>query len=109
MDVSIIIVNYKTVPLILDCLRSVYQYIEHLSFEIIVVDTDRRQIEANSLFFNINPFGTIFRAENRREGDEAMHRPIIELSLYTIEIGNAAMQNINDRMIPIIIEKPFNP
>lgn len=38
MDVSIIIVNYNTRQLILQCLRSVYEKTIGLSFEIIVVD-----------------------------------------------------------------------
>ena len=37
-DLSIIIVNYKTPQLILDCLTSVYQYTNTISFEVIVVD-----------------------------------------------------------------------
>ena len=38
MDVSIIIVNYNTCKLTLECLKSVYQKTDGLSFEIIVVD-----------------------------------------------------------------------
>ncbi|MVM32869.1 glycosyltransferase [Spirosoma sp. HMF4905] len=37
-DLSIIIVNYKTPQLILDCLTSVYNYTQDISFEIVVVD-----------------------------------------------------------------------
>lgn len=40
MDVSIIIVNYKTVPLILNCLESVYAKTEGVDFEVIVVDNN---------------------------------------------------------------------
>lgn len=40
MDVSIIIVNYNTEKLILDCLDSIYEKTEGLDFEIIVVDND---------------------------------------------------------------------
>lgn len=42
MDVSIVIVNYKTPQLLLDCLRSVYEYTNDCSFEIIVIDNDSR-------------------------------------------------------------------
>ena len=38
MDVSIIIVNYNTKKLLLDCISSIYGYTSNLSFEIIVVD-----------------------------------------------------------------------
>ena len=40
MDVSIIIVNYRTVPLILDCLASVYALTIGVDYEIIVVDNN---------------------------------------------------------------------
>jgi GT2 family glycosyltransferase len=35
---SIVIVNYKSPQLIIDCLRSIYQYNTHYAFEIIIVD-----------------------------------------------------------------------
>lgn len=40
MDVSIIIVNYNTEKLILDCIDSIYEKTEGLEFEVIVVDND---------------------------------------------------------------------
>ena len=45
VDLSIIIVNYRTPRLILDCLASVYQFTNGISFEVIVVDN---QSEDNS-------------------------------------------------------------
>ncbi|MVM39059.1 glycosyltransferase [Spirosoma sp. HMF3257] len=44
-DLSIIIVNYKTPRLILDCLTSIYAYTQGIQFEILVVDN---QSEDNS-------------------------------------------------------------
>lgn len=38
MDLSIIIVNYKSVGLLLDCLRTVYEQTRAIAFEVIVVD-----------------------------------------------------------------------
>lgn len=38
MDVSIIIVNYKSPELILDCLNSLFLETKHITFEIIIVD-----------------------------------------------------------------------
>ena len=38
MDVSIIIVNYKTVPLIIDCVYSILKYVRDITYEVIVVD-----------------------------------------------------------------------
>lgn len=40
MDVSIIIINYKSAALVLDCMASIYQQTHRYSFEIIVVDND---------------------------------------------------------------------
>jgi GT2 family glycosyltransferase len=40
MDVSIIIVNYKTPQLVIDCIESIYAQTKQYSFEIIVVDND---------------------------------------------------------------------
>jgi GT2 family glycosyltransferase len=38
MDLSIILVNYKSPQLVLDCVRSIYQETKSLSFEVIVAD-----------------------------------------------------------------------
>jgi GT2 family glycosyltransferase len=40
MDVSIIIINYRTTELISNCLRSIYANTLHVNFEIIIVDND---------------------------------------------------------------------
>ena len=38
MDLSIILVNYKSPQLVLDCVQSIYEQTTHFSFEIFVVD-----------------------------------------------------------------------
>ena len=38
MDVSVIIVNYKTCELTLQCLRSLFKYTHGVKMEVIVVD-----------------------------------------------------------------------
>jgi len=40
MQVSVIIVNYKNPPLILQCVKSILQYEKTVDYEIIVVDND---------------------------------------------------------------------
>jgi GT2 family glycosyltransferase len=42
MDLSIIIINYKSTQLVLDCLKSIYQQTDQYSFEIIIVDNDSK-------------------------------------------------------------------
>ncbi|MDO9375079.1 MAG: glycosyltransferase family 2 protein [Ferruginibacter sp.] len=42
MDLSIIVVNYKSPGLVLDCIRSIYAETKLISFEIIVVDNDSK-------------------------------------------------------------------
>lgn len=42
MDVSIIIINYKSANLVLDCVQSIYQQTPVFSFEIIIVDNDSK-------------------------------------------------------------------
>lgn len=54
MDVSIVIVNYKTPQLLLDCVRSVYEHTIDCSFEIIVIDNDSRD-ESKSLLVEKYP------------------------------------------------------
>ncbi len=42
MDVSIIIINYKSARLVMDCIKSIYQHTHQYSFEIIIVDNDSK-------------------------------------------------------------------
>ena len=49
MDVSIIIVNYNTVHLILDCIASVIEKTKDIEYEIIVVDNNSCDAAASKL------------------------------------------------------------
>ena len=42
MDLSIIIINYKSAQLVLDCIESIYQQTKQYSFEVILVDNDSK-------------------------------------------------------------------
>ena len=42
MDLSIILVNYKSAQLVMDCVESIYRQTVLYSFEIIVVDNDSK-------------------------------------------------------------------
>ncbi len=57
MDVSIIIVNYKTPKLLLDCIRSIYHFTKDVSFEIIVVDNNSEDNSKSTIlreFLDVN-------------------------------------------------------
>ena len=47
MDVSIIIINYRTPQLIINCLKSIYEYTSGIEFEIVIVDNDPENGEEN--------------------------------------------------------------
>ena len=53
MNLSIIIVNYHSAHLIIDCLQSVFRYNDQLSFEVIIVDNDSKDNSKNEI---INSF-----------------------------------------------------
>ena len=38
MDISVIIVNWNTRDMLRDCLRSVYEQTQQVSFEVVVID-----------------------------------------------------------------------
>ena len=47
MDVSIIIVNYKTPELIVECLKTVYEFTKKVSFEVIIVENAAKADDEN--------------------------------------------------------------
>ena len=49
MDVSIIIVNYNTKDLLVDCINSVYKQTKDLVFEIVVVDNNSTDDSENTI------------------------------------------------------------
>ena len=49
MDVSIIIVNYNSIDLTIDCVNSIFQQTADVKFEIIIVDNASKNKEAERL------------------------------------------------------------
>lgn len=57
MEISIIIVNYNTIDLTIQCIKSIFEFTEGISFEVIVVDNgsvDHSVERIKSEFFNVN-------------------------------------------------------
>lgn len=54
MDISIIIVNYKTPQLVIDCVKSICEKTKDISYEIIVVDNDSQDNSKNIICTELN-------------------------------------------------------
>ena len=54
IDISIVIVNYKTPKLTDTCLASIYKYTKYVNFEVFLVDNDS-QDESESLIMGKYP------------------------------------------------------
>lgn len=62
LDLSIIIVNYKTPSITVDCIESIYKQNSTLNFEIIVVDNDSQD---NSESFVTEKFSEVIWINNQ--------------------------------------------
>lgn len=95
-DVSIIIINYKTVPLIMNCLESIYANTTGISFEIIVVDNnsnDNFQVQISKKYPKVKciplPQNIGFGRANNEGLKIARGRNILFLNPDTLLINNA--------------------
>lgn len=96
MDVSIILVNYKTKDLTINCIKSIYEKTKDLNFEIFVVDNNSQDgsIEAiEKEFSNINiiknPVNAGFGSANNLAIKQANGKYILCLNTDTLLINNA--------------------
>lgn len=64
MDVSIIIVNYKTSILTIQCIESIYKYTTGINYEIIVVDNYSQDNSKHIITNKFNPINFISLEEN---------------------------------------------
>ncbi|WP_025765023.1 glycosyltransferase family 2 protein [Dyadobacter tibetensis] len=104
MDVSIIIVNYRTPQLIIDCLRSVFKYTHGLQIEIIVVDNDPIQggkhlvlAEFPSVHWIDMDFNSGFGIANNRGMAQAKGKYLLLLNADTL-LFDPVIQRCYDRM-----------
>ena len=102
MDVSIIIVNYNTYQLVLDCIKSIYLHTKNIDFEIIVVDNNspNREIEKLNQVFpdvklllskNNNGFGSA----NNFGAKQAKGKYLFLLNSDTLLLDNSLIDFYN--------------
>ena len=94
-DLSIIIVNYKTPRLILDCLASVHAHTEGITFEVIVVDNqsqDNSQQVIQSVYPAVRWFDMGYNAGLARANNlgirQAQGRNVLLLNSDTLMLDN---------------------
>lgn len=95
MNLSIIIVNYKTTQLVLDCLSSVYKY-DNVGMEIIVIDNNSNDLTADQLkkfypdvIFHQMGYNAGFARANNAGIRIACGDNILLLNSDTINLNNA--------------------
>ena len=101
MDLSIILVNYKSPQLVLDCVESIYRETRSISFEIIVVDNDSKD---NSKTKILEKFPSIkwidmgynsgFARANNAGMEQAIGTCILVLNTDTIILDGAIEKSV---------------
>lgn len=94
-DLSIIIVNYKTPRLILDCLASVHQHTQGITFEVIVVDNqsgDDSRTQIQAVYPDVRWFDMGYNAGFARANNlglrQAQGRTVLLLNSDTLLLDN---------------------
>jgi GT2 family glycosyltransferase len=101
MDCSIIIINYKSTQLVLDCVASIYAQTNKYSFEIIVVDNDSKDdcgVQLQTHFPDVIwlplDYNSGFARANNAGMEIAKGRYMLILNADTIILNNAIDLNI---------------
>lgn len=96
MEISVLIVNYNTKELTLNCIRSIYQYTHNLEFEVIVIDNDSHDgsreaiLEAFTCVKVINSGSNLgFGRANNLGAKHAVGRYLFFLNSDTVLIENS--------------------
>ncbi|RYC66914.1 MULTISPECIES: glycosyltransferase family 2 protein [Spirosoma] len=107
-DLSIIIVNYKTPRLIIDCLQSVYQHTNGITFEVIVVDNqsgDDSQAQVQAVFPQVRWYDMGYNAGFARANNlgirQATGRTVLLLNSDTLLIDN-----LLERCVRVLDQQP---
>lgn len=98
IDLTIIIVNYNTSKLVLDCITSIKKYLDAVSYEIIIVNNSDRQEEKNILHVKLEAEDEIkiIDSENRGFGaannlgiKSALGKYLLLLNSDTLMVDNS--------------------
>ena len=84
IQLSIIIINYKSAALLLNCLKTIYAETEKISFEVLVVDNyseDQGKDEVQSVFPQVKWLQMSYNAGFARANNEGIRRAAGELIL----------------------------
>jgi GT2 family glycosyltransferase len=101
VDVSVIIVNWNTRDMLRDCLRSVYEQTQQVSFEIVVIDNasqdgsvDMVRREFPAVVLIPNPENRGFAAANNQGMEVAHGRYVLLLNSDTLVLGEALARTV---------------
>ena len=103
MSLSIIVVNYKSVPLVLDCLRSIFDQNSVMPFEVIVVDNDSKdnsnekikELFPQVIYMEMN-YNSGFARANNEAIRKSSNKVVLLLNADTIIENNAIERCYNN-------------
>ena len=105
LDLSILIVHYKTPQVLLNCLKSVYEYTQNINFEIIVIDNHSQDDTQNLLkthFPNVvwlqMGYNSGFSRANNAGIKHSKGKFVLLLNSDTVLLDNNLLQQCLDRM-----------
>ena len=102
MQVSVIIVSFKTCDLLKDCLNSIYKYTEGISFEIIVIDNNSKDKSIEMIKNNFPDVKLIISTKNlgfgiaNNLGIEIANGDLLFFLNSDTKLNNNAIKILND-------------
>jgi GT2 family glycosyltransferase len=107
-DVSVILVNYKTPGLICNCLQTLYQYTQGVSFEVIVVDNDSGD-DSESQILRVYPqvrwFQTGYNAGFSRASNRGIHEATGRY-VFLLNADTLLVEDVLTRLVQMLDQRP---
>lgn len=108
VDVSVIIVSWNTNEILKNCLKSIYQETQRVSFEVIVIDND--SVDGTPDMINKEFSEVILIANNENRGFAAANNQGLKIAhgRYSLLLNpdTVILENAIDKMIPIADKRP---